>query len=141
MNKMWISIVLLCMLAGCGLFERGESSLTAQQTAALRGQTGAEVDMSNAKALEALEARLGAKIVGLEAKFGGGTKITTAAPAEEAGIAFEKGYKQGAELGAAIAPGAGWPTALASIVAGLVVGAGSAAGVLMRKKQAAVVRK
>jgi len=134
MKRYLVCIVLVVALAGCGLFDRGESTLTPEQTALLRQQTGQDVTMQNVKALADLEARLGAKIVGLEAKLGGGTRITTAAPAEEAGDAFQKGYQQGAELGAAIAPGAGWPTSLASIFGGLVVGIAGAAGVLTRRK-------
>lgn len=135
MRKTLTLFVLVAVLSGCGLFDRGESTLTRAQATALRTDTGAPLDMQNAKALEELEKRLGAKIVGLEQKLDGSARVTTASPAEEASVAFLRGYKQGAEVGASIAPGAGWPTAIASIIGGLVVGAGGAVGVLRKKRR------
>jgi hypothetical protein len=125
----------LAILPGCGIFDRGETSLTPQQVAALQAQFG-ELTTQNTQAIAALEKTLGAKIVGLETKLDGGAKVTTESAAEEATTAFAKGYDEGAKLGAAVAPGSGWPSALASLLGGLAVGVAGAAGVLIKRQKA-----
>jgi hypothetical protein len=131
-----VAAILCLVLTGCGIFDRQEQTLTAAEVADLKAQVGGEVTEANRALVAELERSLGAKVVALEAKVDGTAKVTTASPAEEAATAFEKGYKQGAEMGGSIAPGSGWPSALASLLGGLVVGGGAAASVLLRRQGA-----
>jgi hypothetical protein len=134
MRNMVVGVLLAMVVAGCGIFDRGEATLTQAQVEALKAQVGGEITTQNAALMAALEKTLGAKIVAIEAKVDGTAKVTTAAPAEEATQAFGQGYKQGAEMGAAIAPGAGFPTVIASVLGGLIVGVGAAASVLLKRR-------